>query len=109
MLLPLIRSKRNAAYVGLSMPVTQIRDLTGAVDDRIAGLDRDNGLQLVVPDVVDLILGKVMRLGHAANLLVVPCPDHTLSVYGISFSRLEKESIRSDGGIEYGVQEEVAF
>ncbi len=51
----------------------------GVVDDGVAGLDRERGRKLVVPDIVDLILGEVVGLGHAANLLIVRLPDDTLS------------------------------
>src|SRR5215211_8246290 len=66
-------------------PYLSVRDLAGAVDDRVARLDREHRLLLVVPDVVDPVLRKVVRLRHAANLLVAPFPDHTLTVCGISF------------------------
>ena len=66
-------------------PYLSVRDLAGVVDDRVSRLDREHRLLLVVPDVVDPIFWKVMRLRHAANLLVVPFLEHTLSVCGISF------------------------
>src|SRR5688500_17693715 len=66
-------------------PYLSVRDLAGVVDDRVSRLDREHRLLLVVPDVVDPIFWKVMRLRHAPNLLVVPCPRHTLSACGISF------------------------
>jgi hypothetical protein len=48
------------------------------VDDRVAWLDREHGLLLVVPDVMDPIFWKRMRPRHAANLLVVPFLERTL-------------------------------
>src|SRR5215207_11689534 len=53
-------------------PYLSVRDLAGVVDDRVAWLDREHRLLLVVPDVMDPIFWKVVRLRHAVYLLVVP-------------------------------------
>jgi hypothetical protein len=66
-------------------PYLSVRDLAGVVDDRVAWLDREHGLLLVVPDVMDPIFWKRMRPRHAANLLVVPFLERTLSVCGMPF------------------------
>src|SRR5215208_1365379 len=66
-------------------PYLSVRDLAGVVDDRVARFDGELRLLLVVPDVVDPIFWKVMRLRHAASLLFLPFPEHTLSVCGIAF------------------------
>ena len=66
-------------------PYLSVRDLPRVVDDRVSRLDREHRLLRVVPDVVDPIFWKVMRLRHSPNLLVVPCPERTLSVCGSSF------------------------
>ena len=41
-----------------------VANLAGAVDDGVTGRDRENRVQLVVPDEVDLVLRKVVRLRH---------------------------------------------
>src|SRR5215218_8658953 len=60
-------------------PYLSVRDFSGVVDDRVLRLDREHRLLLVVPDVVDLIFWKVMRLWHAANLLVVHFRGYSLN------------------------------
>jgi len=60
-------------------PYLSVGDLAGVVDDRVFRLDREHRLLLVVPDVMDLIFWKVMRLWHAANLLVVHFRGYSLN------------------------------
>src|SRR5215213_9646643 len=60
-------------------PYLSVGDLAGVVDDRVFRLDREYRLLLVVPNVVDPIFWKVMRLWHAANLLVVHFRGYSLN------------------------------
>src|SRR5215204_4660235 len=66
-------------------PYLSVRDLAGVVNDRVAWLDREHGLLLVVPDVMDPIFWKVVRLRHAVYLLVVPALN-ILSQFAASLS-----------------------
>src|SRR5919112_3850712 len=47
--------------VGCDLAVCHI---AGVVDHRVAGGNGDDGVELVIPDVVDLVLRKVVRLRH---------------------------------------------
>jgi hypothetical protein len=38
--------------------------IAGVVDHRVAGGNGDDGVELVIPDVMDLVLRKVVRLRH---------------------------------------------
>src|SRR5918997_13691 len=60
-----------------------VAHLAGLVGDRVAGRDGDDGVKLIVPDVVDPVLGVVVRLRHSrwTSLVLVPFPDGTLSAW----------------------------
>src|SRR5215207_3902110 len=84
-------------------PYLSVRDLAGVVDDRVARLDREHRLLLVVPDVVDPVLRKIMRPCHRQAPPVRPCPKGTLSTCGFHFyPRAEHQPIRGGRGLASG-------
>src|SRR3712207_1136045 len=94
-----VKSVENV-YGGV-WPYLSIRDLAGVVDDRISRFDRERRLLLVVPDVVDPIFRKVMRLRHAANLLVSSLSLNILSQFAASLSSERttgRDVLDMDGG-----------
>jgi hypothetical protein len=64
-----------------------VAHLAGAVDDRVAGGDGEDGVQLVVPDVVDLVFRKVVRLRHSGEppSFSLPFPNGTFSAASCLF------------------------
>ena len=64
-----------------------VADLAGVVDDRVAWRDGESGIQLVVPDIVDLVLRIVVRLRHSCEPPLFSCLSRSvLSQLAAKFS-----------------------